>query len=321
MRRIHCVAISVVAIVALTVVPVGPSAHAVADPTGAEARLLQLINTSRAQSGRGPLVSEPALVSLARSWSTKMRANGTLSHNPNIGAEATAYVTSYWTRVGQNVGKGQSADGLFQSFWNSAPHRDNFLGDYDLIGLGIVADGAGNLWVTINFLGVPAAVSAVSIRSASSSGYWVTTGHGAVLAYCGAGRYGSTGGMRLARPVVGMTSTPLGGGYWLVASDGGIFSFGDAKFYGSTGGMRLARPVVGMSATGSGGGYWMVASDGGIFSFGDAGFLGSAVGRGMIFPATGIGATSSARGYRVLSADGSVYAFGDATVASASGSC
>ena len=48
--------------------------------------------------------------------------------------------------------------------------------------------------------------------------------------------YGSTGGLSLNKPIVGMAATANGGGYWLVASDGGIFSYGDAAFYGSTGG-------------------------------------------------------------------------------------
>ena len=49
---------------------------------------------------------------------------------------------------------------------------------------------------------------------------------------------GSTGGMHLNQPIVGMASTPSGGGYWFVASDGGVFTFGDAQFLGSTGAAR-----------------------------------------------------------------------------------
>jgi hypothetical protein len=59
---------------------------------------------------------------------------------------------------------------------------------------------------------------------------------------------GSTGTLRLAQPIVGLTATPTGGGYWLVGSDGGIFSFGDAAFFGSAGALRLRQPVVGMAA-------------------------------------------------------------------------
>ena len=86
---------------------------------------------------------------------------------------------------------------------------------------------------------------------------------------------GSTGGMRLNRPIVGVAATPSGAGYWLVAADGGVFAFGDAGFFGSTGALRLNRPIVGMAPTATGRGYWLVASDGGVFAFGDAAFAGS----------------------------------------------
>ena len=87
--------------------------------------------------------------------------------------------------------------------------------------------------------------------------------------------YGSTGGVALNRPIVGMASTPSGRGYWLVASDGGVFTFGDAGVLRFDGALRLNRPIVGMAATPSGRGYWLVASDGGVFTFGDAAYYGS----------------------------------------------
>jgi hypothetical protein len=37
--------------------------------------------------------------------------------------------------------------------------------------------------------------------------------------------YGSTGALKLNKPIVGMAATADGGGYWLVASDGGIFAY------------------------------------------------------------------------------------------------
>ena len=70
---------------------------------------------------------------------------------------------------------------------------------------------------------------------------------GGVMAF-GAPDYGSMGGTRLNKPIVGMAATPGGHGYWLVASDGGVFSFGSARFYGSTGDMVLNKPIVGMAA-------------------------------------------------------------------------
>src|SRR6202034_2518623 len=83
----------------------------------------------------------------------------------------------------------------------------------------------------------------------SAHGYWLVASDGGVFSFGDARFHGSTGGVRLNKPVVGMVATPDGGGYWLVASDGGVFSFGDARFYGSTGGVTLNKPVVGMVAT------------------------------------------------------------------------
>jgi len=71
-------------------------------------------------------------------------------------------------------------------------------------------------------------------------GYWLVAADGGVFAFGDARFLGSTGALRLARPVVGMAATPDGGGYWLVAADGGVFAFGDARFLGSRGGLPLA---------------------------------------------------------------------------------
>ena len=77
--------------------------------------------------------------------------------------------------------------------------------------------------------------------------YRLVASDGGIFSFGDAPFAGSTGAMRLNRPIVGMAATPSGHGYWLVASDGGIFSFGDAPFAGSTASVQLASPVVGMS--------------------------------------------------------------------------
>ncbi len=88
-------------------------------------------------------------------------------------------------------------------------------------------------------------------------GYDEVASDGGIFTFGSTGFFGSTGGLTLNKPVVGMAQTPDGGGYWLVASDGGIFTFGDARFYGSTGAIALNRPIVGMAATPSG--RWLLA--------------------------------------------------------------
>ena len=143
-------------------------------------------------------------------------------------------------------------------------------------------------------------------------GYRFVASDGGVFDFGSAGFYGSTGGLTLNRPIVGMASTPSTHGYWLVASDGGIFAFGDAQFYGSTGALHLNEPIVGMAATPDGGGYWLVASDGGIFAFGDAQFYGSTGALHLNEPIVGMAATPDGGGYWLVASDGGIFTYGDA---------
>ena len=64
--------------------------------------------------------------------------------------------------------------------------------------------------------------------AAGGNGYWLVASDGGIFAFGAAPFLGSTGGIHLNEPVVGMAPTADGQGYWLVASDGGIFTYGDA---------------------------------------------------------------------------------------------
>jgi hypothetical protein len=151
----------------------------------------------------------------------------------------------------------------------------------------------------------PAAHPAAS----SGRGYWTLGSDGGVFTYGALDFHGSTGGMKLKAPVVGMAATPTGNGYWLVASDGGVFTFGDATFYGSTGAMHLNKPVVGMASTPSGHGYWLVATDGGVFTFGDATFFGSTGALRLDQPVIGMATRPQGDGYWLVAKDGGVFTF------------
>jgi SpoIID/LytB domain protein len=142
-------------------------------------------------------------------------------------------------------------------------------------------------------------------------GYWLLGTDGGIFSFGAAGFHGSTGGIRLNQPVVGMDARTDGNGYWLVARDGGIFAY-DAPFFGSMGGQHLNQPIVGMARTPTGNGYWMVASDGGIFSFGDAGFFGSMGGQHLNQPIVGMAPTTDGKGYWLVASDGGIFAFGSA---------
>ena len=140
-------------------------------------------------------------------------------------------------------------------------------------------------------------------------GYEMTASDGGLFNYGNLPFCGSTGSIRLARPVVGLAATTDGGGYWLVASDGGVFAFGDAAFHGSTGGIRLNKPVVAMAATPDGAGYWLVASDGGVFAFGDARFFGSTGGIRLNKPVVGMARDARTGGYWLVASDGGIFAY------------
>ena len=148
--------------------------------------------------------------------------------------------------------------------------------------------------------------------AAPPPGYWQVAADGGIFTFGSAAFYGSTGSLRLNKPVVGMAATPNGKGYWLVASDGGIFAFGDAGFYGSTGSMHLNSPIVGMVSTIDARGYWLVASDGGVFAFGDARFYGSTGSLRLNSPIVGMVSTIDGKGYWLVASDGGVFSFGDA---------
>jgi streptogramin lyase len=158
-------------------------------------------------------------------------------------------------------------------------------------------------------------------RGVHSAGYWLGASDGGIFAFgAGAAFFGSTGSIKLNKPIVGMAATPDSGGYWLVASDGGIFAFGDATFFGSTGSMKLNQPIVAMASTPTGLGYWLVASDGGIFAFGDAKFFGSTGSIKLNKPIVGMAATPTGLGYWLVATDGGIFAFGDAAFKGSTGS-
>jgi hypothetical protein len=115
---------------------------------------------------------------------------------------------------------------------------------------------------------------------------------GGIFSFGDARFLGSTGGMRLNRPIVGMAASPSGQGYWLVASDGGIFTFGDAVFHGSAGDRGLPGQVVGIARSTDGDGYWLATLDGRVLPFGDAVDGGSVAGSCMDQPVAGIAARS-----------------------------
>ncbi|MHB8466001.1 MAG: glycoside hydrolase family 71/99 protein, partial [Acidimicrobiales bacterium] len=149
--------------------------------------------------------------------------------------------------------------------------------------------------------------------SPGGPGYWMVAGDGGVFSFGNAVFRGSTGGTRLAAPIVGLLPSPTGRGYWLAAADGGVFAFGDAPFLGSAVHRAPgAAPIVAIAGTPTGGGYWLFASDGFVYTLGDATYWGQPPKTALHAPIVGAAAAPSGTGYYLVAADGSVYPEGDA---------
>jgi hypothetical protein len=167
-------------------------------------------------------------------------------------------------------------------------------------------------------------VLSISVAPYSPHGYWLVAGDGGVFTFGRARFFGSTGTLRLQRPVVGMTVTDDRGGYWMVARDGGLFAFGDATYHGSIPGLGISpagsgahlslnAPIVAMVASPTGKGYLLVGADGGVFAFGDARFHGSCPQiHGCSGSVVAVVPATGELGYWVVTSTGHVYAFGNA---------
>lgn len=142
-----------VAVLTVFIAP-GTSALAAEPRTGAEAAteqgFLSRANASRSASGLGSLSVSGGWLEHARNHSEEMAASGSIFHDSNLGAEAATL--GCWTRVGENVGMGPSVDAIHNALMNSPTHRDNLLGNYDALGVGVEISADGTIWVTQRFL-------------------------------------------------------------------------------------------------------------------------------------------------------------------------
>jgi uncharacterized protein YkwD len=149
------VAATVAALVGATSLAALTPAVAHASTLDDESTLFNLHNQHRIAAGLAPLQYDPAAVGVARTWAQHLAAVGVLGHNPNLVSDVNTQVTTQWTRLGENVGEGPSAQSLDDAFMNSAPHRANILGDFNRVGVGAARDSHNMLWVSIVFIKGP----------------------------------------------------------------------------------------------------------------------------------------------------------------------
>lgn len=108
--------------------------------SGAESDFASRINSYRGSQGASSLSRDGSLDSYARSWAKQLSENGGLSHS-NIGS-----LLPPWNSVGENVAMGGSVGAVFDALVASSGHRQNMLGDFTHVGIGVWRDGDGTLW-------------------------------------------------------------------------------------------------------------------------------------------------------------------------------
>ncbi len=123
---------------------------AAAADSGTESAFVSLINSTRANNGMAPLQVDGGLQGHARNHTQDMIASGGIYHSSS--AELSAAAGSGWSRVGENVGNGQTPETLHSAFMNSSGHAANILGDYNYVGVGTGNSADGSLWVTVVFM-------------------------------------------------------------------------------------------------------------------------------------------------------------------------
>lgn len=123
--------------------------------TPLEQQLHDLVNAERTGAGLAPLrLSEP-VADGAREWAGQLAAADTLRHDPTFAEEIWA-ATGGGGGVAENVGVAPSGSvaEIHDMFMASPDHRASIMAPgHATIGLGIVVDASGTIWVTQRFAG------------------------------------------------------------------------------------------------------------------------------------------------------------------------
>jgi uncharacterized protein YkwD len=115
-----------------------------------EQEIVRLVNATRAVSGLPALSIDAGLVSFARWHTREMSERGDIFHSGKDVRVASA--PAGWTRLGENVGMGGSAERLHELFMQSPGHRANVLGDFSHLAVGADRGANGRLYVTVVFV-------------------------------------------------------------------------------------------------------------------------------------------------------------------------
>ncbi len=134
-------------VITAIVLAIATLASPVLASSGDEAGFVSLINSERANRGLNALDVYWDLVDDARAHAGVMAEADNIFHSSNL-----ANATTGWAALGENVGVGPTVGELHTAFMNSAGHRDNILGDWDSVGVGVAETDKGYMFVTVVFM-------------------------------------------------------------------------------------------------------------------------------------------------------------------------
>jgi len=136
--------------------PVASAQNATRD-FGAESGFLASVNGQRAAAGLAPLAMSGSMSAAADGWTASMVNGSFLAHASDI----VSGTPGGWTKVGENVGRGQSVASLTSAFMASAGHRANIMdASYTHIGIAVYNHPTdGRMYTTHRFAALPGAAA------------------------------------------------------------------------------------------------------------------------------------------------------------------
>lgn len=139
--------------------PGEPSVPLPRDADGGEA-LLSMLNQARATEHSPPLRRDPRLDAVALRHAEAMRQQRRVAHDAGDGDHLTRLAAAGIDVIaaGENVAHALDVTFAHRALWASPSHRENLLQPrFDAVGLGVVPDADGSVWVCEVFADVPEA--------------------------------------------------------------------------------------------------------------------------------------------------------------------
>lgn len=119
--------------------------------------VLSITNSDRAANGLAPFNTNAAINQVAYNWAVQMAQAQSMVHNPNYPSQ----IPAGWSSAGENIAYGQATAADVMTAWMNSPHhRENILGNYTTMGVGMYTDSNGVNWWVQDFGNYPAAAPA-----------------------------------------------------------------------------------------------------------------------------------------------------------------